>query len=109
MPSSLRSLARQQREQATALASAETAHDLALQRFRAGLGSYLLVLNTESQWRWPSAGWRGGPAGPPTRHPRGADQGARRRLARRHRQRGPGLAPGRRALTCRHLLPPLRI
>ena len=48
--SSLRSLTRQQREQAAALASAETAHDLALQRFRAGLGSYLLVLNTESQW-----------------------------------------------------------
>lgn len=47
---SLESLARQQREQAAALASAQLAHDLALQRFRAGLGSYLLVLNTESQW-----------------------------------------------------------
>jgi outer membrane protein TolC len=44
------SLALQQREQAQALASAETAHGLALRRFKAGLGSYLVVLNTESQW-----------------------------------------------------------
>lgn len=47
--SSSQSLERQQREQAAAMASAETAHALALQRFRAGLGSYLIVLNTESQ------------------------------------------------------------
>jgi NodT family efflux transporter outer membrane factor (OMF) lipoprotein len=48
--SSLRSLQRQRREQADALAGAQTAHDLALQRYRAGLSSYLIVLNTESQW-----------------------------------------------------------
>jgi NodT family efflux transporter outer membrane factor (OMF) lipoprotein len=48
--SSEQSLQRQQREQAAALASAETAHSLALQRYRAGLGNYLIVLNTESQW-----------------------------------------------------------
>ncbi|MGM9491071.1 efflux transporter outer membrane subunit [Ideonella sp. YS5] len=47
---SLQSLERQRREQAEALAGAQTAHDLALQRYRAGLGSYLIVLNTESQW-----------------------------------------------------------
>lgn len=48
--SSLQSLARQRKEQADALAGAQKAHDLALQRYRAGLGSYLIVLNTESQW-----------------------------------------------------------
>jgi NodT family efflux transporter outer membrane factor (OMF) lipoprotein len=48
--SSLQSLARQRREQAAALDGAQTAHTLALQRYRAGLGSYLIVLNTESQW-----------------------------------------------------------
>jgi NodT family efflux transporter outer membrane factor (OMF) lipoprotein len=48
--SSLQSLARQRREQAAALDGAQTAHALALQRYRAGLGSYLIVLNTESQW-----------------------------------------------------------
>jgi outer membrane protein TolC len=48
--SSLHSLARQRKEQADALAGAQKAHDLALQRYRAGLGSYLIVLNTESQW-----------------------------------------------------------
>lgn len=47
--SSGQSLERQQLEQAAAMASAETAYDLARQRFRAGLGSYLIVLNTESQ------------------------------------------------------------
>jgi NodT family efflux transporter outer membrane factor (OMF) lipoprotein len=47
---SLQSLERQRREQADALAGAITAHDLATQRYRAGLGSYLIVLNTESQW-----------------------------------------------------------
>jgi outer membrane protein TolC len=47
---SLQSLERQRREQADALAGAQTAHELALQRYRAGLGSYLIVLNTESQW-----------------------------------------------------------
>ncbi|WP_414654455.1 efflux transporter outer membrane subunit [Ideonella sp.] len=48
--SSLQSLARQRKEQADALAGAQKAHGLALQRYRAGLGSYLIVLNTESQW-----------------------------------------------------------
>lgn len=48
--SSLQSLARQRREQAAALDGAQTAHALALQRYRAGLGSYLIVLNTETQW-----------------------------------------------------------
>ena len=47
---SSQSLQRQQREQAAAVASAEVAHTLALRRFKAGLGSYLIVLNTESQW-----------------------------------------------------------
>jgi NodT family efflux transporter outer membrane factor (OMF) lipoprotein len=47
---SLQSLARQRLEQAAALEGAQTAHDLAWQRYRAGLGSYLIVLNTESQW-----------------------------------------------------------
>ncbi|WP_414652259.1 efflux transporter outer membrane subunit [Ideonella sp.] len=48
--SSLQSIERQRREQADALAGSQTAHELALQRYRAGLGSYLIVLNTESQW-----------------------------------------------------------
>jgi NodT family efflux transporter outer membrane factor (OMF) lipoprotein len=48
--SSLQSLERQRREQAAALEGAQTAHGLALQRYRAGIGSYLIVLNTESQW-----------------------------------------------------------
>lgn len=48
--SSLQSLARQRHDQAQALDGAQTAHDLALQRYRAGLGTYLVVLNTESQW-----------------------------------------------------------
>lgn len=47
---SLQSIERQRREQADALAGAQTAHEIALQRYRAGLGSYLIVLNTESQW-----------------------------------------------------------
>lgn len=45
--SSTRSVVRQQREQDQALASAEAAYDLATQRYRAGLGSYLTVLNAE--------------------------------------------------------------
>jgi NodT family efflux transporter outer membrane factor (OMF) lipoprotein len=44
------SITLQQREQARTLASAEAAHALALRRFKAGLGNYLVVLNTESQW-----------------------------------------------------------
>ena len=46
--SSTRSVVRQQREQDDALASAEAAYDLATQRYRAGLGSYLTVLNAET-------------------------------------------------------------
>lgn len=41
-------IARQQREQTQAQASAESAYDLALQRYRAGLGTYLTVLTSES-------------------------------------------------------------
>ncbi len=47
---SLQSLDRQWPEQQVALASAERTHTLSLQRYQAGLGSYLVVLNTESQW-----------------------------------------------------------
>jgi len=43
------SVLRQQAQQAQAMASAESAYALAEQRYRAGLGSYLLVLNAESQ------------------------------------------------------------
>lgn len=43
------SLQRQRREQAQAQAGVEAAYDLAQQRYRAGLGNYLLVLNAESQ------------------------------------------------------------
>lgn len=45
---SIRSIARQQAEQERAQASAESAYDLATQRYKAGLGSYLTVLNAES-------------------------------------------------------------
>lgn len=45
---SLRSIDRQQADQDRALASAESAYDLALQRYRAGLSTYLTVLNAES-------------------------------------------------------------
>ncbi|KQW37035.1 efflux transporter outer membrane subunit [Rhizobacter sp. Root404] len=46
--SSVRSIARQQAEQAKAQAAAESAYDLATQRYKAGLGTYLTVLNAES-------------------------------------------------------------
>ncbi|HMN82123.1 MAG TPA: efflux transporter outer membrane subunit [Burkholderiaceae bacterium] len=46
--SSLRSIARQQTEQADAQASAEAAFDLATQRYKAGLSTYLTVLNAEA-------------------------------------------------------------
>ncbi|MDE2593677.1 MAG: efflux transporter outer membrane subunit [Burkholderiales bacterium] len=45
---SVQAIERQQREQAQAQASAESAYDLALQRYRAGLGTYLTVLTSES-------------------------------------------------------------
>jgi NodT family efflux transporter outer membrane factor (OMF) lipoprotein len=48
--SSTSSIAKQRAEQAEALASAKTAYELSLERYRAGLGNYLIVLNTESQW-----------------------------------------------------------
>ncbi len=46
--SSSRSLERQLREQAEAVASAEQAYDVATQRYRAGLATYLTVLNAET-------------------------------------------------------------
>jgi NodT family efflux transporter outer membrane factor (OMF) lipoprotein len=46
--SSLQSLERQQRAQADALAAAESAYDLATQRYRAGLGNFLVVLSAEN-------------------------------------------------------------
>ena len=46
--SSLASITRQQQEQAQAQTSAESAYDLAVQRYRAGLGNYLIVLSAES-------------------------------------------------------------
>jgi NodT family efflux transporter outer membrane factor (OMF) lipoprotein len=42
------SITRQQREQRDAQASAESAYDIALQRYRAGLGTYLNVLAAET-------------------------------------------------------------
>ena len=46
--SSLRSIERQQVQQAHAQAAAQAAHEIAAQRFKAGLGDYLVVLNTEA-------------------------------------------------------------
>jgi NodT family efflux transporter outer membrane factor (OMF) lipoprotein len=46
--SSLRTIEQQQRAQEQALAAAEAAFDLALQRYRAGLGNYLSVLSAET-------------------------------------------------------------
>ena len=46
--SSVRSVERQQREQTAAQDAAEAAYDLATQRYRAGLGGYLTVLNAET-------------------------------------------------------------
>ena len=46
---SVQSIARQQALQAEASDKAEAAYDFAVQRYRAGLGNYLVVLNTESQ------------------------------------------------------------
>jgi NodT family efflux transporter outer membrane factor (OMF) lipoprotein len=44
------SLQRQHSEQAQALAGVEAAYHLARQRYRAGLGNYLIVLTAETQW-----------------------------------------------------------
>jgi outer membrane protein TolC len=46
--SSLRSIDRQQVQQTSAQAAAESAYDLATQRYKAGLGTYLTVLNAEA-------------------------------------------------------------
>jgi outer membrane protein TolC len=46
--SSVQSIDRQQREQDSALSAAESAFDLATQRYKAGLGTYLTVLTAES-------------------------------------------------------------
>jgi NodT family efflux transporter outer membrane factor (OMF) lipoprotein len=46
--SSIQSIARQQTEQERAQASAESAYDLATQRYKAGLGTYLTVLTAET-------------------------------------------------------------
>ena len=43
-----RSLQVQAQEQAQAQAAAETAYDLAVQRYRAGLGNYLTVLSAQT-------------------------------------------------------------
>ncbi len=48
--SSTQSIVRQRTEQLDALESAKTAYELSLERYKAGLGNYLIVLNTESQW-----------------------------------------------------------
>ncbi len=45
---SLQSVERQQREQEAAQAAAESAYDLAVQRYKAGLGTYLTVLTAET-------------------------------------------------------------
>ena len=45
---SLRSISRQQAEQTSAQTAAESAYDLATQRYKAGLGTYLTVLNAEA-------------------------------------------------------------
>jgi NodT family efflux transporter outer membrane factor (OMF) lipoprotein len=45
---SARSIERQQRQQAEALVSAEAAYDIATQRYRAGLSTYLTVLTAET-------------------------------------------------------------
>jgi NodT family efflux transporter outer membrane factor (OMF) lipoprotein len=45
---SLRAIERQQREQAQALGATESAHDLAQQRYHAGLSTFLTVLNAEA-------------------------------------------------------------
>ena len=46
--SSTQSVERQQREQVAAQESAEAAYDLATQRYRAGIGGYITVLNAET-------------------------------------------------------------
>ncbi|MBX3620128.1 MAG: efflux transporter outer membrane subunit [Rhizobacter sp.] len=45
---SLQSIARQQTEQSAAQSAAESAYEIAVQRYKAGLGTYLVVLNAEA-------------------------------------------------------------
>jgi outer membrane protein TolC len=45
---SMQAIARQQAQQQGAGQAAQDAYDIALQRYRAGLGSYLVVLNAET-------------------------------------------------------------
>jgi NodT family efflux transporter outer membrane factor (OMF) lipoprotein len=47
---SFRSVDEQRKEQALAVATTRQAYDLALLRYREGLGNYLQVLTTEAQW-----------------------------------------------------------
>jgi len=47
---SFRSVDEQRKQQALAVATARQAYDLALLRYREGLGNYLQVLTTEAQW-----------------------------------------------------------
>jgi outer membrane protein TolC len=47
---SFRSVDEQRAQQALAVATARQAYDLALLRYREGLGNYLQVLTTEAQW-----------------------------------------------------------
>ena len=47
---STRSLVTQRSEQLEALNSAQNAYELSFERYKAGIGNYLIVLNTESQW-----------------------------------------------------------
>jgi NodT family efflux transporter outer membrane factor (OMF) lipoprotein len=47
---SFRSVDEQRKEQSLAVATARQAYDLALLRYREGIGNYLQVLTTESQW-----------------------------------------------------------
>ena len=44
----MQSVERQQREQAAAQEAAESAYDIATQRYKAGLGIYITVLNAET-------------------------------------------------------------
>jgi outer membrane protein TolC len=47
---SFRSIDEQRAQQAQAVATARQAYDLALLRYREGIGNYLQVLTTEAQW-----------------------------------------------------------
>ena len=76
------------REQASAQAAAEAAYDLATQRYQAGLGTYLTVLNAEATVLTQRR-LGGRPEGARARHADRADPRARRRLRRRRRTAQP--------------------